>query len=144
MSDQTSAEHPPELPFFVTGPGETDILLTVNIVALFLLALLAGVFYMRLHSVPDRMAHHANHAQLQLIGILTLIALVTHNNLFWVAALVIAAINPPDLMTPLRSMAASLQRMAHRGVDPAQTVPAQTTPAQTVTATSEPQENRDA
>jgi hypothetical protein len=75
-------------------------------------ALLGGSFYLRLHSVPDRMAHRANHAQLQLIGILTLLALVTHNNLLWIAALVIAAINPPDLMTPLRSMAISLRNLA--------------------------------
>jgi hypothetical protein len=110
MAD-TQGELPP-LPGFFTPPGEPDSLLIGLALVFLAVALVGGTYYLRLHSVPDRMAHRANHAQLQLIGILTLLALVTHNNLLWLAALVIAAINPPDLMTPLRSMAASLRRLA--------------------------------
>lgn len=113
MSDSTGhgagAEH---LPFFITAPGETDILFNITVVFVLVLVLLLGVFYLKLHSVPDRMAHHANHAQLQLIGILTLLALFTHNNLYWVAAIVIAALNPPDFVTPINSIARSLRRLA--------------------------------
>jgi hypothetical protein len=64
------------------------------------------------------MAHKANHNQLQLIGLLTLLALLTHNNVLWLLALIIAALNPPDLLTPLRSMARSLARMSRRGEEP--------------------------
>ncbi|WP_236638255.1 hypothetical protein [Mangrovicoccus ximenensis] len=103
---------PEHLPFFITGPGQTDTLFTVITVFVILAVLGLGVFYLHLHSIPDRMAHTVNHTQLQLIGILTLIALLTHNNLFWVIAIVIAAINPPDFISPLNSMARSLRRLA--------------------------------
>jgi hypothetical protein len=93
---------------------------------------IGGVFYLHLHSVPDRMAHEANHTQLQLIGILTLIGLLTHNNLFWIFAIILAALNPPDLMTPIQSIARSLQRMA--GKEPA------AAPPDPVGAPSEPAE----
>ena len=85
-----------------------------GLVVFVVIAVLAiGVFYLHLHSIPDRMAHTANHTQLQLIGILTLLALLTHNNIFWVIAIVIAALNPPDFVTPINSMARSLRRMAN-------------------------------
>ncbi|MCR9088336.1 MAG: hypothetical protein NXH97_16525 [Rhodobacteraceae bacterium] len=100
------------LPFFITAPGQPDILFNAMVVFLVLLLFLVGNFYMHLHSVPDRMAHKANNAQLQLIGILTLIALLTHSNIYWVAALVLAAINLPDFMTPLSSIARSLRKLA--------------------------------
>ncbi|MEM8554951.1 MAG: hypothetical protein AAGF71_09035 [Pseudomonadota bacterium] len=106
------------IPHFVTAPGETDGLLVGLIVAFAIVVLGIGVFYLHLHSVPERMAHKANHAQLQLIGILSLLGLLTHNTAFWVAALVIAVINPPDVMTPIRSIAMSLRKMANLPEDP--------------------------
>ncbi|WP_138466492.1 hypothetical protein [Poseidonocella sp. HB161398] len=112
MAESTNGLVPEHLPFFITGPGQTDTLFTIMTVFVILAILGIGVFYLHLHSIPDRMAHEANHTQLQLIGILTLIALLTHNNLFWVIAIVIAAINPPDFVTPLNSMARSLRRLA--------------------------------
>lgn len=117
MADTSLAQaHPlaPEhLPFFVTGPGQSDVLFNGLIVFVVLAVMGLGVFYLKLHSVPDRMAHHANHAQLQLIGILTLIALFTHNNIYWVIAILIAALNPPDFITPINSIARSLRRLAN-------------------------------
>ena len=75
---------------------------------------LLGVLYFTLHSLPERMAHHGNATQLQLISILCILALFTHNNLFWVLALVLAAFRPPDILTPLNSMAQSLQNMVKK------------------------------
>ena len=112
MANPTNALVPEHLPFFLTGPGQTDVLFNIIVVVVVLSVLAIGVFYLNLHSIPDRMAHQANHTQLQVIGILTLIALLTHNNLFWVIAIVIAAINPPDFVTPLNSIARSLRRLA--------------------------------
>lgn len=113
MSDTHSAADPAAgMPFYMTPIGQTDSLMIIMIVGVIVVLVLGGVFYLSLHSVPDRMAHSVNHSQLQLIGILTLIALFTHNNAFWFAAIVIAALNPPDLMTPINIMARSLQRMA--------------------------------
>ncbi len=112
MADSTHALVPEHLPSFITGPGQTDTLFAVMTVFVIAAVLAIGVFYLNLHSIPDRMAHKANHTQLQLIGILTLIALLTHSNIFWVIAIIIAAINPPDFATPLNSIARSLRRLA--------------------------------
>jgi hypothetical protein len=113
---------PEHLPFFVTPPGATDTML-VN-VAVFLagLVLLGGVAYLTLHSLPERMAHKRNAAQFQLIGILALLGLVTHNNLFWLAALVLAVVEVPDIMTPLRSIAKSLEKTSGREQEVADSV----------------------
>jgi hypothetical protein len=78
------------------------------------LVLLGGVIYLTLHSLPERMAHKRNAAQFQLIGILALLGLLTHNNLFWLIALVLAVVEVPDVMTPLRSIARSLEKATGR------------------------------
>ncbi len=125
-----STDHPPgvhpmapdHLPFFITPPGATDTMLVNVGVFLIGLVLLGGVIYLSLHSLPERMAHKRNAAQFQLIGILGLLGLVTHNGLFWVAALVLAVVELPDVMTPLRSIAASLEKATGREADLADSV----------------------
>ncbi len=114
MSDTTAtaAEALPHLPFYVSAPGTTDWLFVG--IGIFLLAVifLLLVFYLHLHSLPDKMAHEVNHTQLQVVGILTLLALFTHNNLFWVAGLLLASIQFPDFATPLNSVARSLASLS--------------------------------
>ncbi|WP_176086048.1 hypothetical protein [Martelella sp. HB161492] len=105
-------EHGVYLPFFITGPGQTDVLLVAMIILTLVVVLLIGVFYLHLHALPERMAHRSNSIQLQLVGILALLSLFTHNNIFWVAALLIVAIRIPDFLTPMVSMARSLNRIA--------------------------------
>ncbi|WP_246710482.1 hypothetical protein [Martelella soudanensis] len=74
--------------------------------------LLIGVFYLYLHALPERMAHSSNAFQLQLVGVLALLSLFTHNNIFWIAALLIVAVRIPDFITPVNSIAHSLHRIA--------------------------------
>ncbi|MDG4721806.1 MULTISPECIES: hypothetical protein [Thalassospira] len=100
------------VPFFVTAPGETDVLFVGVIWFVVLAVFLIGAFYLNIHALPERLAHHANHNQIQLIGVLTLLALFTHNNIFWVAALILAVIQFPNFITPVQSIAASLRSMA--------------------------------
>jgi multisubunit Na+/H+ antiporter MnhF subunit len=100
------------LPMFITAPGGTDYLFNVMAVFLIVILLLVGNFYLRLHSLPEQMAHGASKVQLQLVGVLGLLALFTHNHLFWVAALLIALVPIPDFSRPLFSMAESLERIA--------------------------------
>lgn len=114
MTENLHPMAPHHLPVFIAGPGQADVLFNFTVALMVFLVFLIGVFYMHLHAVPDRMAHKANNAQLQLIGILTLIALFTHNNIYWVAALVLAAINLPDFVTPLSSIARSLRKLSGR------------------------------
>jgi hypothetical protein len=109
------AAHPAaidHLPFFLPGPDGSDPLFTVMAVFLIVVLLLVGNFYLRLHSLPEQMAHGASKVQLQLVGVLGLLALFTHNHLFWVAALLIALVPIPDFSRPLFSMAESLERIA--------------------------------
>ncbi|WP_295315598.1 hypothetical protein [Roseobacter sp.] len=76
--------------------------------------LLLGIAYFTLHAMPEKMAHQGNSTQLQLISILAMLALFTHNNVFWVGALVLAAFRPPDIVTPLQNIAQSLNSLVNR------------------------------
>ena len=108
----TGTEHsdaPHSLPPYITGPGQTDILFIFVIVLALLIVLIAGNFYFKLHALPEHMAHGRRSTQFQLVGILALLALFTHQNLYWVAALVLAAVRLPDYLTPLESIAESLR-----------------------------------
>lgn len=118
MAESMHPLAPEHLPFFITGPGQTDTMLVS--VGLFIvgMVLLVGVFYLHLHSLPDRLAHKANSTQLQVVGILTLLALFTHNNIFWVAALLLVAIQFPDFITPLNSIARSLEKATSEKPEP--------------------------
>ena len=108
---------PHHLPSFITPPGSTDTLLVAMVIALIGVIVAIGTLYLRLHSLPEHMAHKVNSTQLQLIGVLCLLALFTHNWIFWVLALLLASVNPPDFVGPLNSIARSLDRMS--GSDPA-------------------------
>jgi hypothetical protein len=39
------------------------------------------------------------------------LALFTHNNLFWVAALILALLKLPDFLTPINSISESLKKL---------------------------------
>jgi hypothetical protein len=60
------------------------------------------------------MAHKHNNIQLQIITVLAILALFTHNNIFWVAALLLAVVRLPDFTTPINSIAKSLEQLAQR------------------------------
>jgi hypothetical protein len=102
MADSMHSAAVDHLPIFITAPGDTDILFNVMVVFVLLLILLVGVLYLRLHALPEHMAHGASKVQLQLVAVLSLIALFTHNHLFWIAALLLALIEFPDFSTPVR------------------------------------------
>lgn len=102
------------LPPFITPPGETDVLMVVMIIFLVAMILIVGNLYLRLHALPERMAHRANKVQFEIVAVLALLALFTHNNLYWVAALLLALIRIPDFSTPLAMMAEAQERIARR------------------------------
>lgn len=114
MSENIHPLAPHHLPPYFAGPDGSDSLFTMMVFLVVGVVVLLGVFYFTLHSLPERMAHRGNATQLQLISILCILALFTHNNLFWVLALVLAAFRPPDFATPLNSMAQSLQNLVNR------------------------------
>ncbi|MCV9910460.1 hypothetical protein OIV19_23125 [Brucella sp. HL-2] len=117
------------IPSFITAPGQSDMLFNVVIIFLLVVIFLTGVLYLRLHALPDQMAHKTNKVQLQLVAVLGLIALLTHNQLFWIAALLLAMTDLPDFVSPVTSMARSLDAIARKRTQPApQSDPSQTIP----------------
>lgn len=111
----TASQHPAaiaHLPPFVTAPGETDVLFVVMGIFLVLAVIGIGVLYLRLHALPEQMAHRGQKLQFEIVAVLGLLALFTHNHVFWIAGLLLALVPLPDLTTPLRSIAHSLDRIA--------------------------------
>lgn len=102
---------PEHLPHYLAAADGSDYLFSIIVVFTVIVVLGLGVGYFTLHALPERMAHKAHATQLQLVSILALLALFTHNNIFWVAALVLAAFRPPDILSPLNSIASSLRKM---------------------------------
>lgn len=112
-------------PVFLTAPGDTDVLLVAMAVFILLAVVGIGVFYFKLHSLPEQMAHSGQKVQFEIVAVLGLLSLFTHNHLFWIAGLLLALVPLPDFSTPLASMAQSLGKMATGRVAPeeAKTVP---------------------
>src|SRR5215218_8411503 len=78
--------------------------------------LAVGNFYLHLHTLPERMAHKSQKLQFEIVAVLGLLALFTHNHLFWVIGLFLAMVDLPDFSTPLRRIAGSVEKLA--GVPP--------------------------
>jgi len=97
---------------FMSAPGQTDVLLVAVGVFLFLAVLGLGVFYLKLHALPEQMAHGGQKVQFEIVATLALLALFTHNHAFWIAGLLLALVPMPDFTTPLTSMAESLRRIS--------------------------------
>jgi hypothetical protein len=104
---------PHHLPGFITAPGDTDILMVVVGIVLIGSILGVGNLYLRLHSLPERMAHKSQKLQFEIVAVLGLIALFTHNHLFWVIGLLLAMVDLPDFGTPLRRIAGSVEKIAN-------------------------------
>ena len=103
---------PAHLPPFITAPGETDTLMVFVALSLIAMILFVGNLFFKLHSMPERMAHRANKVQFEIVAVLGLLSLLTHNHAFWVAGLLLALVQIPDITSPLGAMARSLERLA--------------------------------
>ena len=114
MADSIHPAAIEHLPGFITAPGETDVLFNVIVVFLLVLVLVIGNLYFQLHAVPERMAHRTSKVQMQFVAVLALLALFTHNHVFWIAALLLALVELPDFSTPMNSIALSLEKLSRR------------------------------
>jgi hypothetical protein len=108
---------PHHLPFYLAPGSGTDVLMVVMGVFLIASLIWVGTLYLRLHSLPERMAHKSEKLQFEIVAILGLLALFTHIHMFWVAGLLLAMIDIPDFGTPLRSIAQSVEKIADTGPD---------------------------
>jgi len=116
VSESLHPSAPHHLPGFITAPGDTDILMVVVGIVLIGAVLGVGNFYLHLHTMPERMAHKSQKLQFEIVAVLGLLALFTHNHLFWVIGLLLAMVDLPDFGTPLRRIAGSVEKIA--GVPP--------------------------
>ena len=116
--EQTHPAAVGHLPAFITGPNQTDYLFVVTVILVIGAVLLVGNLYLRIHALPEHMAHRGNKIQLEVVSVLALLALFTHIHLFWIAALLLAFIPIPDFATPIASMARSLEKLAGQQARP--------------------------
>jgi hypothetical protein len=77
-----------------------------------------GILFLRLHTMPERMAHRAHKIQFEIVAVLGLIALFTHMHIFWIAGLLLALIDLPDFGTTFGRIAGSVEKIA--GIEPGQ------------------------
>ena len=115
MNEQLHPEATPHLPSFITAPGETDVLMVVMAVILAISILGFGLLFLRLHTLPERMAHRGHKLQFEIVAVLGLLALFTHIHLFWVAGLLLALIDIPDFGGSLSRIAGSTEKLAGFG-----------------------------
>ena len=102
------------LPIFVTEPGQTDYLFNGVVIFLLIAVLVVGNLYFQLHALPERRAHRTSKVQMEIVAILCLISLFTHNHIYWIAGLLLAFVQIPDFSTPLDSIARSLAKLSER------------------------------
>ena len=113
MSGQLHPAAPHHLPAFITAPGETDVLMVVMAIFLVVIVLMFGILFLRLHTLPERLAHKGHKLQFEIVAVLGLLALFTHVHLFWVAGLLLALIDLPDF----RRRSDGLQDRSRRSPD---------------------------
>ena len=105
------------------------MVITAIILAVAVLGL--GLVFFRLHTLPERMAHGSHKLQFEIVAVLGLLALLTHNHAFWVAGLLLALIDLPDFPGWLGRIAGAVERIAGRTADDGAAAPtAPATPAE--------------
>jgi hypothetical protein len=112
VSDQLHPLAAHHMPFFITAPGQTDVLFNITLAFVVGCIILTGVVFLVIHSLPERMAHKSKKVLLDLIALLCLLALLTHEHLFWFIAIILAFIDIPDFLTPVNRIASSVAAMA--------------------------------
>jgi hypothetical protein len=116
MTESLHPAAPHHLPAFISAPGETDVLMVVMAVFLVLAVMAVGLLFLRLHTLPERMAHKSHKLQFEIVAVLGLLALFTHQHIFWVAGLLLALVDIPDFGGGLQRIAGSLEKIA--GIKP--------------------------
>jgi hypothetical protein len=107
---------PHHLPWFITAPDQTDVLMVVMGIFLLIAVLAVGNIFLHLHTLPERLAHRSQKLQFEIVAVLGLLALFTHQHIFWVAGLLLALVDLPDFGNPLRRIAGSAEKIA--GIPP--------------------------
>jgi hypothetical protein len=109
----TDGLHPTALhhmPWFISGPHEGDALYVITTICVIAAIVGLGILFFTLHSLPERLGHKK--MQFEVVAVLGLLSLFTHVHAFWVAGLLLALVDLPDLVGPWKRMATSLEKMS--------------------------------
>ena len=112
MSASSHPAAPHHLPFFLAGSDGSDPVMVGTGILLVAAVLAFGLLFLRLHTLPERMAHRGHKLQFEIVAVLGLLALFTHMHIFWVAGLLLALVDFPDFTGPMRRIAGSAERVA--------------------------------
>lgn len=112
MADALHPKAVEHLPIFITAPGQTDVLMVVTGVFLAFCVFAFGILFFRLHSLPEHIAHGSQKVQMEVVSVLCLISLFTHQHIFWIVGLILAFIDIPDFGTPLKRIAGGVEKIA--------------------------------
>ncbi|MCJ2094403.1 hypothetical protein MKK67_18165 [Methylobacterium sp. J-072] len=112
MTASLNPAAPHHLPPFITASGETDVFMVIMAVFLVIIVMAIGLLFLRLHTLPERIAHKGHKLQFEIVAVLGLLALFTHVHLFWVIGLLLALIDIPDFGGAFGRMAGSLEKIA--------------------------------
>ena len=112
MSTLSHPAAPQHLPFYLPGSDGSDPVMVGTGILLVVAVLAFGLLFLRIHMLPDHIAHRGQKMQLEVAGVLGLISMVTGIHAFWVAALLLALLDIPDFAGPMRRIAGSAERVA--------------------------------
>lgn len=107
---------PAHLPWFISSPGQTDCLLIAAGAILIFSIFGFGILYLRLHHLPEHIAQKQQKVQYQIVAVLGLLAMLTHQNAFWVAGLILALVDLPSFGAYLDEITQSVERIARRPI----------------------------
>jgi hypothetical protein len=103
--------------------------------------LAVGNIYLRLHTLPERLAHKSQKLQFEIVAVLGLLALFTHVHLFWIAGLLLALVDLPDFGTPLGRIAGSVERIADAATESTEVTPTTVKAAESTLASAKTEAN---
>ena len=103
---------PHHLPNFLPAADGSDWLFVVTAFIVLGSVLAFGLLFLRIHTLPERMAHRGHKLQFEIVAVLGLLALFTHQHIFWVAGLLLALVDLPDFSGPMRRIAGSAEKIA--------------------------------
>jgi hypothetical protein len=83
--------------------------------------LMFGILFFRLHTLPERIAHKGRKLQFEIVAVLGLISLFTHMHIFWIAGLLLALIDLPDVGGWLDRIGTAVEKIAGIKPDPSET-----------------------
>ena len=139
MSATQNPLAPHVLPWFITPPGGTDGLYVATTIIVIISVVMLGVFFFWLHSLPERMGHKK--LQFEIVAVLGLISLFTHMHVFWIIGLLLAVIDLPDFINPLRRIAGATEKLAGMKSEEPPLLPGEPVPKAADEAPSRPVEH---